>query len=194
MNSQGHSHFDSRRFNCILFDAWLFACFCVQRLFSFGNLKRRRIAESSCDVVIYGATASGAIAAVAAAREQYACGPLLEPGTHVGGMLTGGLSATDVGNPDVIGGDPLEFFERVGQYYNMQQYDQKVSWRFEPHVGEEILRTMLRDAKVDVRFNERLREKDGIEKYGERITSVTTEDGRSLEGERYLSTQLMKET
>lgn len=31
------------------------------------------------------------------------------------GMLTGGLSATDVGNLIVIGGDALEFFERAGR-------------------------------------------------------------------------------
>ena len=86
------------------------------------------------------------MAAIAAARTGMHV-VLLEPGTHVGGMLTGGLSATDVGNPNVIGGEALEFFERVGKYYDVQQYGQKVSWRFEPHVGEEILRSMLQDAK-----------------------------------------------
>lgn len=103
---------------------------------------------------------------------------LLEPGSHVGGMLTGGLSATDVGNKKVIGGYALEFFERAGKYYDMQQYDQKVAWRFEPHVGEQILRTMLQEAGVDVRFHERLRAKDGVVKAGNRIVSIATEDGK----------------
>jgi FAD dependent oxidoreductase len=141
--------------------------------------------ESSYDVVVYGATASGAMAALAAAREGMHV-VLLEPGNHVGGMLTGGLSATDVGNPDVIGGDALEFFERIGQYYDMQQYDQKVSWRFEPHVGEAILRSMLTDAKVDVRFHERMREKDGVRKTEGRITSLTTEDGDVWKGKVFI--------
>jgi hypothetical protein len=132
--------------------------------------------ELSYDVVVYGATASGAMAALAAAREGMHV-VLLEPGNHVGGMLTGGLSATDVGNPDVIGGEALEFFERVGRYYDMQQYDQKVSWRFEPHVGEEILRAMLTDAKVDVRFHQRMREKDGVRKSDGRLISLATENG-----------------
>ena len=123
----------------------------------------------------------GAMAAISAAREGMHVA-LLEPGTHVGGMLTGGLSATDVGNPNVIGGDALEFFERVGRYYDMSQYDQKVSWRFEPHVGEEILRSMLKESGVDLRFHERLREKNGVAKDGNRLVSITTEDGAVWQG------------
>jgi len=141
--------------------------------------------ESSYDVVVYGATASGAMAAIAAAREGMRV-VLLEPGNHVGGMLTGGLSATDVGNPNVIGGDALEFFERVGQYYDMKQYGQKVSWRFEPHVGEAILQSMLKDAKVDVRFHERMREKDGVRKSDGRIITLTTEDGDIWKGKVFI--------
>lgn len=141
--------------------------------------------ESSYDVVVYGATASGVMAAIAAARTGMHV-VLLEPGTHVGGMLTGGLSATDVGNPNVIGGEALEFFERVGKYYDVQQYGQKVSWRFEPHVGEEILHSMLQDAKVDVRFHERLREKDGAKKSDGRIISLTTQDGDVWKGKVFI--------
>lgn len=139
----------------------------------------------SYDVVVYGATASGAMAALAAARQGMHV-VLLEPGTHVGGMLTGGLSATDVGNPNVIGGEALEFFGQVGRYYDMPQYGQKVSWRFEPHVGESILRSMLQQAKVDVRFNVRMREKDGVKKSAGRITSLTTEDGDAWKGKVFI--------
>src|SRR5262249_47535291 len=55
------------------------------------------------DVVVYGATASGVIAAVAAAREGKSV-IVLEPGKHVGGMVSGGLGATDTGNRAAIGG------------------------------------------------------------------------------------------
>src|SRR6185437_1856106 len=133
-------------------------------------------ASASYDLVVYGATAGGAITATAAAREGLHV-VLLEPGNHVGGMLTGGLSATDVGDRNVIGGYALEFFERAGQYYDMSQFDQTVAWRFEPHVGEEILRSMLKESGVDIRFHERLREKDGVAKTGNRLVSITTEDG-----------------
>jgi hypothetical protein len=155
----------------------LFICVSLcSALISVPQLRAASQPELSYDVVEYGATASGAMAALAAAREGMHV-VLLEPGSHVGGMLTGGLSATDVGNPNVIGGEAIEFFQRVGQHYDMQQYDQEVSWRVEPHVGEEILRAMLTDVKVDVRFHERMREKDGVRKSNGRLISLTTEDG-----------------
>lgn len=164
----------------------LFVCmFLCSALFSAQQMQAASHPESSYDVVVYGATASGAMAALAAAREGMHV-VLLEPDNHVGGMLTGGLSATDVGNPNVIGGDALEFFERVGRYYDMQQYDQKVSWRFEPHVGEAILRSMLNDAKVDVRFRERMCEKDGVRKSEGRIISLATEDGDIWKGKVFI--------
>ena len=69
------------------------------------------------DVVVYGATSGGAIAAIAAAKEG-ARVALLEPGRHAGGMLTGGLGRTDMDRQEsVIGGYSREFFERAGKYY-----------------------------------------------------------------------------
>ncbi|MGZ3372852.1 MAG: FAD-dependent oxidoreductase, partial [Gemmatimonadaceae bacterium] len=60
----------------------------------------------SFDVVIYGGTAGGVIAAVSAARLGLTVA-LLEPTNHIGGMVTGGLSATDHGEKIVTGGDAL---------------------------------------------------------------------------------------
>src|SRR5262249_31092210 len=59
-------------------------------------------AERRADVVVYAATASGVIAAVAVAREGRTV-LLVEPGKHVGGMVSGGLGATDHGNRAAIG-------------------------------------------------------------------------------------------
>ena len=47
-------------------------------------------AASSFDLVVYGGTAGGVITAVTAAREGLAVA-LLEPGRHLGGMVSGGL-------------------------------------------------------------------------------------------------------
>lgn len=64
------------------------------------------LADSECpqqaDVLVYGATAAGVLAAVAAANESNGAGGnvsvvLLEPRGHVGGMVSGGLSQTDLG-------------------------------------------------------------------------------------------------
>src|SRR5438874_4653322 len=92
-------------------------------------------AAQKFDVVVYGGTAGGVIAAVSAAREGLQVA-LIEPGRHLGGMVSGGLSWTDFGKKDVIGGYALEFFCRAGTQYEMSRYGQEIAWMHEPHVAE----------------------------------------------------------
>ena len=131
-------------------------------------------AASRYDVVVYGGTAAGVTTAVAAAREGAAV-VLLEPGNHIGGMVSGGLGRTDYGKKEVIGGYSLEFFERLGRHYG-----EPVSWFFEPHVAETVFREMLSEAKVPVLFKHRLREKNGVRKKGNTLTEIRTENGASF--------------
>jgi len=136
---------------------------------------------ASYDLVVYGGTAAGAATAIEAGRHGLHV-VLLEPGHHIGGMLTGGLSATDIGNPDVIGGISREFFLRAAQHYHLSDLKTSSDWRFEPHVGEEILLTMLREAHVQVEFGETLREHHGVLKENHQITSLQSSDGRIWRG------------
>src|SRR5690349_23658595 len=101
------------------------------------------------DVVVYGGTAGGVIASVTAAREGLSVA-LLEPTRHLGGMVSGGLSWTDFGKKEVIGGYALEFYWRAGRYYEMSRYGQQIAWMHEPHVAEDIFGQMLREAHVTV--------------------------------------------
>ena len=66
------------------------------------------------DVAVFGAAPAGVTAAVSAARAGLRV-RLVEPGTRVGGMVSGGLSNTDTGprGPEVISGLTGEFFARV---------------------------------------------------------------------------------
>lgn len=136
-------------------------------------------AAETADLAVYGGTAGGVATAVAAAREGLDV-ILLEPRDHLGGMLTGGLSQSDIGKREVIGGLALEYFWRVGQVYQVSRQRNEVAWNFEPHVGEEVLREMLREAGVRVLYRHRVREKGGVQKDGLRIVSITTEDGTEL--------------
>src|ERR1700720_1351993 len=86
-----------------------------------------RGAVQKFDVVVYGGTAGGVIAAVSAAREGLNTA-LIEPGHHLGGIVSGGLSFTDFGKKEVIGGYALEFYARVGRYYQMSRYGNQVAW------------------------------------------------------------------
>src|SRR5688572_20612075 len=128
------------------------------------------------DVVVYGGTAGGVITAVAAAREGLKV-VLLEPESHLGGMVSGGLGWTDHGRREVIGGYSLEFFERVGT-----KYGRPIEWRFEPHVAEEVFRELAKEAGVTVRYRHRLRERNGVSKRGARITAIVMENGARFTG------------
>lgn len=103
--------------------------------------------EHRFDVVIYGGTASGVIAAIAASKEGLHVA-LVEPNRHVGGMVSGGLSHTDYGDPAVIGGLALEFYERVAHHYGVANWTPRGP---EPHLAERIFRDRLGQAGVAVK-------------------------------------------
>jgi hypothetical protein len=128
------------------------------------------------DVVVYGGTAGGVIAAVAAAREGLNTA-LIEPTSHIGGMVSGGLGYTDVGKKEVIGGYAYEFYYRVGQHYGMSAFGNDVSWLHEPHVAEDVFRQMLAGSGVTLFEHARLLEKGGVAKRGTRLTEIRMENG-----------------
>jgi len=131
-------------------------------------------AEHEFDVVVYGGTAGGVFTAVSAAREG-ASAAILEPTSHLGGMVTGGLSRTDYGKQQVIGGYAREFYRRVGRHYGKD-----LAWFPEPHVAEEILLDMIAEAGVRVFYRTRLKEHDGVERDGSRILVIHTENGATF--------------
>src|SRR5947209_10449576 len=77
------------------------------------------------DICIYGGTAAGVAAAVQATRMGKKA-VIAEFGNHLGGMTSGGLGATDIGNKGAIGGIAREFYQRVAQHYSRDE-----AWRFE---------------------------------------------------------------
>jgi hypothetical protein len=110
----------------------------------------------SAEVVVYGGTPSGVMAAVAAARQGRQV-LLVEPSKHLGGVISGGLTKTDIGRRETIGGLPAEFFSRVLATYEKtygkdspQPLATKGGIFFEPHVAEETFEAMLHDAHVAV--------------------------------------------
>ena len=77
------------------------------------------------DIVVYGGTSGGVIAAVQAASEGKSV-VLIEPGSHLGGLTTGGLGATDIGNKGAIGGRSRDFYRRIADHYRKDE-----SWVYE---------------------------------------------------------------
>jgi hypothetical protein len=125
----------------------------------------------NADVVVFGATAAGVTAAVAA-RGRGASVVLVGPDRHVGGMTSGGLSWTDVGDPRVIGGLALRFFTGVARHYDAPLWSVKGP---EPHVAERLLEEMLDTAGVDVRLGEEL---VAVDVSDAQVTALETTGGR----------------
>ena len=69
------------------------------------------------DIIVYGGTSAGIAAAIQASRMGKSA-IIIEPSNHIGGLTTGGLGATDIGNKQVIGGISREFYERIAQKYD----------------------------------------------------------------------------
>lgn len=128
--------------------------------------------ERAFDVVVYGATAGGVMAAVSAAEEG-AETLLIADGAHVGGMVTGGLGKSDIERAEaVIGGLARRFFETVGAHYG-----DAVAYRFEPSVVEATMCRMLRDAGVHVVERSPLM---AVEMDGARIMQLRLTDGLAV--------------
>lgn len=129
------------------------------------------------DLVIYGGTPAGISAGVTAAREG-ASVVIIEPTQWIGGMVTGGLSRTDKGKEQTIGGFPREFFTRAaGAKPNTEM------WYAEPSVNMATYQEMLKEAGVKVITAQSLK---SITKDGTRITSLTTSDGSTYKGKVFV--------
>jgi lysophospholipase L1-like esterase len=122
--------------------------------------------SSDYDVVVYGGTSGGVTAAVAAARGG-AKVLLLESSYLIGGLMTGGLTKTDIGKAETIGGLAREFYHRVLAYYTKtygagseQVKACEGGYYFEPSVALKIFNAMLAEAGVTVRTKEQLQSVD----------------------------------
>jgi FAD dependent oxidoreductase len=111
------------------------------------------------DVCVYGGTSAGVMAAVAAKRAGKSV-LLIEPGKHLGGLSSGGLGNTDIGNKIAITGLARDFYRRIGKHYGKVE-----QWTFEPHVAENLYKTYLAEADIKPRF-------------GWQINTVNRKDGR----------------
>jgi hypothetical protein len=155
------------------------------------------------DVVVYGGTASGVIAAIQA-RKMGKSVVLIEPTDHLGGLTTSGLGATDIGNKGAIGGLAREFYRRIKAHYDRpESWRQEKSedyrsgrdteragedaiWTFEPHVAEKILDDWTREAGVIVWKNERLAPTKSVTKTGASISQLRLELGKSVAGRYFI--------
>jgi len=134
-------------------------------------LKAQKVAPgiTQADVCVYGGSAAGVIAAYTAAGMHKKV-VLVEPGYRLGGLSSGGLGYTDIGNKYVVTGLARDFYRRVGRHYG--KFEQ---WIFEPKVAESIFLDYIERAHCPVRYGTRLK---AVHKSAAAITSIDLEDAQ----------------
>lgn len=118
------------------------------------------------DICIYGGTSAGVIAAYTAEKQGKSV-LLIEPRKNLGGMSSGGLGHTDIGNKYVVTGLAKDFYRRLGKHYGTLE-----QWVFEPKVAEEVFAQYIKEANVNVLYGHRL---NSVKKNGSTINEIVVE-------------------
>ncbi len=144
------------------------------------------------DLVVYGGSAAGVMAAVQARRMGLSVA-LVAAEKHLGGIAVDGLGSNDIDNhwfrnSDAVGGLAAEYYLRLGAKYGQSQ----PVYRYESHVAEAVFGDLLREAGVTVYRGRRLREPlvSAVEWRDRAIRAIVTESGQRFEGRVFLDATL----
>ncbi len=157
------------------------------------------------DIVIYGGTSAGVSAAIQGSRMGKSV-VLIEPTNRIGGLTTGGLGQTDIGNKQAIGGISLEFYQNIRRYYENQENwkwqkkseykdggqtqtseNEDAMWTFEPSSALNVLQHMLNKEKnITLIYKKRLEQKQGVVKNQSKILSIKMETGDIYSGKMFI--------
>lgn len=161
--------------------------------------------QASYDVVIYGGTSAG-IAAAVQAKRMGKTAVVIEPSDRIGGVMTGGLGYTDIGNQMAIGGISREFYQDIAVYYrrpeawrwqergdfkasgtNQSEKQEDAMWVFEPSVALQVFENWIRRDDLEIVRGERLNREAGVV-FGDQkeIISVTMESGKTFSGKMFI--------
>ncbi|HBJ87764.1 MAG TPA: xanthan lyase [Verrucomicrobiales bacterium] len=149
------------------------------------------------DLCVYGGTSGGVAAAVQGARMGKSV-VIAEPGRHLGGMTSGGLSAVDIGDPRSVGGIAREYFTKLAATVGVTLAWDKAfkgdggggpatggAYAIEPHKAEQVFTDMAKEAGVKVHFGARLA---SVKKDGVRITELVMENGDVFRAKVFIDT------
>lgn len=163
-------------------------------------------AAEQFDLVVYGGTSAGVIAAVQAKRMGKSV-IVVSPDKHLGGLSAGGLGFTDTGDKSVIGGLAREFYHRVWKHYQgpaawkwqkQSEYGnkgqgtpaidgaQRTMWIFEPHVAEKVFEEIASESGIRIDRDEWLDRSAGVKKSNARIASIRTLSGKTYVGRMFI--------
>lgn len=180
---------------------WLFAA-CAATILS-GCVRDSAPAER--DLVIYGSSPAALTAAIEAQRLGRTA-VIVCPETRIGGLTTGGLGQTDIGNKSAFGGLALQFYRDVADWYKVDshwKYEKRSDyipdgqcagsfgedsmWTFEPSAALAILERWERENKLEIVRGEFLdRGTGGVVRNGSRIVAIKTLSGKTFRGKMFV--------
>jgi len=168
------------------------------------NACQQRSSQASYDLVIYGGTSAGVTAAVQAQRMGKSV-ILLEPSSRLGGLTTGGLGQTDIGNKEAIGGISREFYEGIKHYYDDSTHwdwqkreayrdggqtrtaaGENSMWTFEPSAALAVFQQFIDSHNIQVVYNQKLDRTEGVMKEDRAITSISMLSGETYQGRMFI--------
>jgi hypothetical protein len=115
------------------------------------------------DVVVYGGTSAGVITAYAT-RMLGKSVIVIHHGNRLGGMTSGGLGQTDIGNKYAVTGLARDFYRQLGDHYG--QFE---SWKFEPKEALKVFQHYIEKAGIPVIYDHGI---VGVKKNGPHILSI----------------------
>lgn len=136
------------------------------------------------DVVVYGGTPGGVIAAISAYRSG-ATVVLLEQKRHVGGMVTSGLNTDEGYNMDRNSFSEMtwEYFERLSAKNPEKEMKPRIAYQFESSVAEEVMLEMLGKTTIDLQYGQLIKKANMSDT---KIKSIEMENGMTYYGKVFV--------
>lgn len=162
--------------------------------------------DYTADIIVYGGTSGGVVAAVQAKKEGKNV-ILVAPEKHLGAMTSSGLGFTDSGKAYTIGGMSKEFYHRVWLEYkkdsswNLQERksftasgqgtkaindETETQWVFEPKVAERVYDNWLKEYEIPLFREEKLDRQNGVNLKDAKINSFSTLNGNTFIGKVFI--------
>ena len=157
------------------------------------------------DLVVYGSSPAALTAAIEAQNHGKSA-VIVCPEKRIGGLTTGGLGQTDIGNKKAFGGLALQFYRDIADFYKDEKnwkwqkrgdyipdgqcagtLGEDSMWTFEPSAALKVLLEWERKHGLDIRRGEFLdRGEGGVVKKDGRIVSMRTLSGKVYRGRMFV--------
>ena len=184
-----------------------FECVCMLATVGLMLDGNAALAAIERDVIVYGSTPAALTAAIEA-KEMGRSVVIVSPETRIGGLTTGGLGQTDIGNKSAFGGLALQFYRDIARHYvddahwtrqRAEDYfpdgqcagsrGRDSMWTFEPSAALEVLGEWERRYGLEIHRGKRLdrsARKVRVEDGQRKIVSFMTTAGDEYRGKVFV--------